>query len=45
MPATLLKKRLQRRCSPVNIAKFLGTASFIKEHLQWLLLDLREYDY
>ena len=24
-PATLLKKRLWHRCSPVNFAKFLGT--------------------
>ena len=31
-PATLLKKRLQHRCFPVNIAKFLRTASSI-EHL------------
>ena len=32
-----IKKRLQRRCFPVNTAKFLRTAFFI-EHLQWLLL-------
>ena len=38
-PATLLKKRLQYRCFPVNIPKFLRTAFFI-EHLQWLLLLL-----
>ena len=29
--------RLQQRCCPVNIAKFLRTALFI-EHLQWLVL-------
>ena len=32
-----IKKRLQQRCFPVNIAKFLWTAFFI-EHLLWLLL-------
>ena len=31
-----IKKRLQQRCFPVNIAKFLRTASFI-EHLRLLL--------
>ena len=31
-----IKKRLQHRCFPVTIAKFLG-AAFFKEHLQWLL--------
>ena len=35
--ATLLKKRLSRRCFPVNIVKFLRT-SFLTEHLRWLLL-------
>ena len=35
-PATSLK-RLQHRRFPVNIAKFLGTASFM-EHLWWPLL-------
>ena len=30
-----IKKRLQHRCFPVNIAKFLRTAFFI-EHLWWL---------
>ena len=35
--ATLLKKRLWRRCFPVNFVKFLRTAFFI-EHLRWLLL-------
>ena len=34
-----IKKGLQHRCCPVNIAKFLRTAFFIK-HLQWLLLSL-----
>ena len=32
-----IKKRLQHRCFPVNIAKFLRTA-FSIEHLWWLLL-------
>ena len=32
IPTTLLKKRLQHRCFPVNIAKFLRTSFFI-EHL------------
>ena len=31
-PATLLKKRLLRRCFPVNFVKFLRT-HFLKEHL------------
>ena len=36
------KKKLQHKCLPVNIAKFLRTAFFI-EYLWWLLLnsDLR----
>ena len=34
------KKRLQHRCFPVNIAKFLRTAFFIA-HLWWLLLNLK----
>ena len=38
-PATLLKRRLWHRCFPVNFAKFLKTP-FLKEHLQWLLLNL-----
>ena len=38
-PATLLKKRLWRRCFPVNFAKFLRTSIFI-EHLWWLLLHI-----
>ena len=33
-----IKKRLQLRCFPLNIAKFLRTA-FLIEHLRWLLLD------
>ena len=37
-PATLLKKRLWRRCFPVNFAKFLRTPYFT-EHLRWLLLE------
>ena len=36
-PITLLKKRLWRRCFPVNFVKFLRTPFFI-EHLWWLLL-------
>ena len=34
--ATLLKKRLQHWCFPINITKSLRIAFFI-EHLQWLL--------
>ena len=34
-PATLWKKRLWRRCFPVDFAKFLRTPFF---YLQWLLL-------
>ena len=34
---TLLKKRLWRRCFPVNFSKFLWTLFFL-EHLIWLLL-------
>ena len=37
-PAALLKKRLQHRCFPANIAKFLRTASL--EDLLWLLLKV-----
>ena len=33
-----IKRRLQHRCFPVNIAKFLRTTFFI-EHLWWLLLN------
>ena len=39
-PATLLKKRLWRRCFPVNFAKFLR-APFLTEHLWWLLPNIR----
>ena len=35
---TFIKKRLQHRCFPVNIAKFLRTLFFIA-HLRWLLLN------
>ena len=35
--ATLFKKRLSRKCFPVNFAKFLRAPLFI-QHLQWLLL-------
>ena len=38
-PATLLKKRLWRRCFPVNFVKFLRTP-FLTEHLRSLLLIL-----
>ena len=41
-PATLLKKRLWRRCFPVNFVKFLRTP-FLTEHLQWLLLYGQDY--
>ena len=33
-------KRLQHSCFPVNIAKIFRTA-FFKEHLQWLLLKVK----
>ena len=32
------QKRLQRRCLPVNVAKFLGTPVFT-DYLRWLLLN------
>ena len=35
----LLKKRLWRRCFPVNFAKFQRTP-FLIEHLRWLILTL-----
>ena len=35
----LLKKRLWRRCFPVNFAKFLRI-TFLIEHLRWLFLTL-----
>ena len=34
-PATLLKKRLWRRCFPLSFVKFLRTL-FLREHLRWL---------
>ena len=34
-----IKRRLQLRLFPMNIAKFLRTAFFI-EHLQWLFLNI-----
>ena len=37
-----MKNRLQHRCFPVNIAKFLRTA-FFTEHLRWLFLYFRHY--
>ena len=38
--ATLLKKRLWRKCFPVNFVKFLRTPFFI-ERLWWLLLNIQ----
>ena len=40
-PTTLLKRRLQHKCFPVNFQKFLRTF-FLTEHLRWLLLLLDE---
>ena len=40
MLESLFKKRLQHKCFPVNIAKFLRAAFFIA-HLWWLLLNLK----
>ena len=37
-PATWLKKRLWRRCFPVNFAKFLRTP-FLQNSSRWLLLN------
>ena len=37
-----MKNRLQHRCFPVNIAKFLRTA-FFTEHFRWLFLYFRHY--
>ena len=37
-----IKRRLQPRCVPVNIAKFLRTAFSIEQHW-WLLLELRHF--
>ena len=37
-----IKRRLQHRRFPVNIAKFLGTV-FSIEHIWWLLLELRHF--
>ena len=39
-----IKKRLQHEYFHVNIAQLLRAASFM-EHLRWLLLHLKEYDY
>ena len=39
--ATLLEKKLWRRCFPVNFMKFLRTP-FLTEHLQWLLMILNK---
>ena len=35
-----IKKRLQHRCFPVDIAEFLRT-SFFKEYLRWLVLSFK----
>ena len=43
-PATLLKKRLQHRCFPVNVAKFLITATFIEDLWRQLLEFTRNID-
>ena len=43
IPATLLK-RLQHRCFPVKLAKFLRI-SFFTEHLRWLFLSLLPFMY
>ena len=37
MPKSLLKKKLWRRCFPVNSPKFLRK-NFLKEQLRWLFL-------
>ena len=37
-----IKKKLQHRCFPVNIAKFLRT-TFFTEHLKWLFLRCTGY--
>ena len=37
--SNFVNKRLQHRCFPVNITKFLRT-SFLTEHLGWLILKL-----
>ena len=41
-PATVLKKRLQYRCFPVNFGKFSRT-TFFTEHLWWRLLLCQEW--
>ena len=41
-PATLLWKKLQYKCFPVNFAKFSGTL-FLENTSAWLLLDLPLY--
>ena len=42
--ATLLKKRLWRKCISVNFVKFLRTP-FLTEHLRWLLLSIFTRDF
>ena len=41
-PRKSIKRRLQHRCFPVNIAKFLRTP-FSIEHLWWLLLEFTHF--
>ena len=43
LQASRLKRRLQHRCFPKNIAKFLRTPTFT-EHLLWLLLPLNPFE-
>ena len=40
-PATILKKRLQQKCFPVDFVKFLRT-SCSQNTSRWLLLDLQK---
>ena len=39
LQANFIKKKLQHRCFPVNIAKFFKDSFFI-EHIRWLLLSI-----
>ena len=43
-PATLLKRRLWYRCSPVNFVKFQRAPFFI-EHPRWLFLSHHQFVY
>ena len=42
-PETLLKKRLRRRCFPVNFAKFSRTPFFIEHLLLELIIDKQRH--